>query len=90
MPLRDPVEYRALVSALGGPGPAGQRLRKPAAWVKATLGDPPLWALLILRRARHEALAPPPGALARETAPVPPWRHPAASSPEAQVMASAG
>ena len=65
MPLCDPREFSRLVLALGGPPLAAERLRRSVAWVQARMEGQaplPLWALVLLRRARFERDHPPVGA----------------------------
>ena len=68
--LRDPAEFRLLIRDVGGLWPAARRLRRSPGWVRqqaaapASGVKPPLWALVQLRRMRHERAFPPPGARA--------------------------
>ena len=70
--LRDPAEFRLLIREVGGLRPAARRLRRPTGWVQRHAQTaagceqreeslPPLWALVQLRRLRHERCHPPPG-----------------------------
>ena len=80
MPLRDPAEFRALVQALGLPAAAATLRHDPGDLpaLADARGGPPLWALVLLRRALHDRLDPPPGLAPR----------PSTSSPAAPAFAS--
>ncbi|MEM9998163.1 MAG: hypothetical protein AAF809_10730 [Bacteroidota bacterium] len=73
MLLCDPREFRALVDELG-PRRVASVLRKPPSWVEtAATEQPPLWALVLLRRAVHQFRSAPPGFGGFEVPGAPAW-----------------